>query len=122
MPLPVQNQQGNQDNSGGHCRAQQPHQDAHIGHRAVNLCGVVADHKDPAPVLEVFVDHQLIYPIFVPVGVCIGLGAAVLPNPPEDFLIAAVSGFGVQEGLVLVVEIAPPYPHSKRHTRCRAGP
>ena len=103
--LPAQHQKGDEDDGRGHDRAQGAHNQAHLHDGTVNLRGVVPHHEDPAPVLQVLVDHQLVVPVFVPVGVCTDLDGAVRLDAADDLLVSGVGGLGVQQRAVLVIEV-----------------
>ena len=103
--LPAQHEQRDQDYGGGHSRAQRAHQDTHSRYGGIHLRGVVPNHKDPAAVLQILVDHQLPGPILIPVGICTGLGIPVRLNTLEDLPVSRVGGFGIQQRVILVIEI-----------------
>ena len=103
--LPPEDQKGDEDNRRGHGCAQHAHQDAHRRDGGVDLRGVVPDHKDPAPVLQILIVHQLTSAILVPVGVGLGVGGAVGLDAADDLLVPRVGGLGVEQSLVLVIEV-----------------
>ena len=105
--LPAQDQQGDEDDGHGHHRAQRAHDQAHRHDGAVDLRSAVPHHEDPAPVLQVLIDHQLLAAVLVPVGVGARLGGAVRLDAGDDLLVPRVGGLRVQQRLVLVVEVHP---------------
>ncbi len=112
--LPAQEQQRQKYDGGGHGGAKDAHQNAHARHRGEDLRGVVPDHKDPAPVLQVLIDHQLLHVVLVTIGVCIGLGAAVGLYALDYLKIPGVCGLCIEKLLVLVVEVHPGV-HVQKH-------
>ena len=111
-PHLAQNQYCNENNGYSHDGTQQTHDCAHLSYGAVYIRFAVTNHKCPAPVFQIFVNGKLLHAVFVFIGICTGLGAAVLLNPADDLLIAGVFRLGIQQFFVRMIKV-----HSGLHVQ-----
>lgn len=67
---------------------------------------MIADHEYPVAVREVFVYDQLCYAVFVAVGICICIRAAVCFDAFDNFQIALVLCLGIEQRFIWMIEVS----------------